>query len=281
MQVKKILQAYGIKPRKKMGQNFLVSYKYLNKIVESAHLCAEDWVIEIGAGIGNLTELFLPKTSRVIAVEQDERLVNILIHRLGSNPKLEVLKGDFLKVKIEEFCSPRLKIIGNPPYYFTSKLVEKLIYEQKYFNSAFLSFQKEYVERMVANPGGKQYGRLSIFVQSFFNCQILFKIPKTAFYPQPEVDSIFISLIPKKDINVDVEKLGIITQEFFSSRRKKISTIIKNSERLNSWNMEKVLDKVGIDVDLRPEIISVEKYIEIANALRKKEKEKEYVSRTF
>ncbi len=281
MQVRKILQAYGIKPRKKMGQNFLVSYKYLNKIVESAHLRAEDWVMEIGAGIGNLTELLLSKTSRVIAIERDERLVNVLIHRLGNNPNLEILKGDFLKVKIKDFYSPRLKIIGNPPYYLASKLIEKLISEQKYFNSAFLSFQKEYVERMVANPGGKQYGRLSVFVQSFFNCQILFKIPKTVFYPQPEVDSIFISLIPKKDISVDVEKLEIITREFFSNRRKKISTIIKNSEKLSLGDMERILDRVGVNEDLRPEIISVENYIKIANFLREKERGGEYASRTF
>lgn len=279
MQVKKILQVYGIKPRKRMGQNFLVSYKYLNKIVESAHLCAEDWVIEIGAGIGNLTELLLSKTAQVIAVERDGRLVNVLIHRLGSNPNLDILKEDFLKVKIKNFCSHRLKIIGNPPYYFASRLIEKLVHEQKYFHSAFLSFQKEYVERMIANPGGRQYGRLTVFVQSFFDCQVLFKIPKIAFYPQPEVDSIFISLIPKKDVNVDVEKLEIITQEFFSSRRKKVSTIIKNSKRLSSWNMDKVLDQLEVDTNIRPEIIPVEKYIEIANFLRNKEKV--YASHTF
>jgi len=124
MQVKKILAKYNIKPRRRLGQNFLVSQKYLRKIVEYLPLTPQDTVLEIGAGVGNLTELLLEKTSRVIAVELDGVLTSVLAELLGQNKKLEILHRDFLKVDIKNI-STSLKIVGNPPYNFVTQIINR------------------------------------------------------------------------------------------------------------------------------------------------------------
>ena len=271
MEVKKILTKYNIKPRRRLGQNFLVSQKYLRKIVEYLPLTPQDTVLEIGAGVGNLTELLLEKTSRVIAVELDGVLTSVLAELLGQNKKLEILHRDFLKVDIKNI-SASLKIVGNPPYYFASRLIEKLITDRAYFSCAYLSLQREYVERMLAVPGSKKYGRLSVFVQSFFECEELFKIPRSAFYPPPDVDSVFISLIPKKNINIDSNILEAITRDFFSKRRKKLSSIIKNSKLSIPSEMERMLKNLDIDINHRPEVIPVEKFHKMVEILKGKER---------
>jgi 16S rRNA (adenine1518-N6/adenine1519-N6)-dimethyltransferase len=270
MQVKKILIDYNIKPRKRLGQNFLVSQKYLKKIVEYSSLDSEDIVVEIGAGIGNLTELLLGKVSKVIAVEQDGRLVSVLKELLGENKKLEILNKDFLKVDIKNIAKDNIKIIGNPPYYFSSRLIGKLIADRMYFNCACLSFQKEYVERMIARAGSKIYGRLSVFVQSFFECHPLFKIPRSAFYPPPDVDSIFVKLVPRKGVHVNPALVEKVTREIFTTRRKKLSSIIRNSKLFEFSEMKEILEQLNINLNDRPESISIEKFHAIIEILAQK-----------
>ncbi|MDP8233755.1 MAG: 16S rRNA (adenine(1518)-N(6)/adenine(1519)-N(6))-dimethyltransferase RsmA [Candidatus Saelkia tenebricola] len=271
MQVKKVLREFNIRPKKRLGQNFLISQHHLEKIMKVTNLSRNDVVLEIGPGVGNLTELLLENTKKVISVEKDEVLVEVLNQIFQSNKKLKIIKGDFLNINLRKIYKTEkklLKVIANPPYYISTQIIEKLINERKYYKTAFLSFQKEYVQRMLATPATKNYGRLTIFTQVYLNVEFLFKIPKSVFYPVPVVDSMFISIRPKKVTKVKNENgLHIVTREFFCKRRKKISTILKNSSMLPTVKINRSLSDLNIDPNSRPEELSVSDYINIANSL--------------
>lgn len=272
MQVKEILREFNIRPKKRLGQNFLISSYYLDKIVKTAQLKSIDVVVEIGAGVGNLTEILMLQAGKVVAVEKDENLFNVLSKLYGKNKEVKLIKNDFLNINLSNFYKAegvKVKIFGNPPYYISTALIEKLITEKNYYQVAYLSFQKEYAERLLAKPRTKNYGRLTIFAQSFLDIKSLFKIPKNAFYPKPEVDTIFISLKPKADIQVkNYKNLDILTREFFQRRRKKIAKIVKDSILLKEKGIESALKLSGINLDLRPEELSVSDYIGISNILK-------------
>ena len=271
MQVKKVLREFHIKPRKRLGQNFLSSTYHLGKIVKSAGLNRRDVVVEIGSGIGNLTELLLERVKKVISVEKDENLVEVQKQIFAANKKLEFINDDFLKIDLSKiFKSEKqlFKIVANPPYYISTQIIEKLIDYRCYYKEAFLSLQKEYVQRMTASSGTKNYGRLTVFTQVYLDIDILFKIPKGVFYPAPCVDSVFIAVRPKEKTGLKNRgKLELIIREFFSSKRKKISTILKNSSVLPDTQINKVLSCLNIDLNFRPEELSVSDYVNIANLL--------------
>jgi len=271
MQVKKVLREFNIKPRKRLGQNFLTSPYHLEKIIESAGLNKHDVVVEIGPGIGNLTELLLERSKKVISVEKDGVLIEVLKQIFASNKKLKFINEDFLKTDLRKiFKSEKqlLKIVANPPYYISTQIIEKLIDYGDCYKEAFLSLQKEYVQRMTASPRTKNYGRLTIFTQVYLDIELLFKIPKSVFYPAPVVDSVFIAIRPKKKTGLkNNKKLDIISREFFSSKRKKISTILKSFSVLPKVRMNKILSRLNIDSNSRPEELSVSDYVNIANLL--------------
>ncbi len=271
MQVKAILRQFRITPKKKLGQNFLISKRHLERIAGVCALNQKDIVIEIGSGVGNLTAEIAKTAAFVYAVEKDSSLSHVLNSLYSENENIKIINEDFLETKISAFSSPGYnlpKIIGNPPYYLSTQLIEKLIKEEDLFQCAFLSLQKEYVKRMLAKPGTKSYGRLTIFVQSFLEIKSLFTLSKNLFFPIPEVDSIFVSLTPRTDIRIKSEQcLDSLTREFFQKRRKKISGIIKNSKKFSNIKMFDILSGLGIDSNLRPEELEVSDYINIANLM--------------
>jgi len=271
MQVKKVLREFNIKPRKRLGQNFLFSSYHLEKIIKSAGLNRYDVVVEIGSGVGNLTELLLERVKRVISVEKDGHLVEVQKQIFALNKKLEFINEDFLRIDLRKiFKSEKqfLKIVANPPYYISTQIIEKLIDYEDCYKEAFLSLQKEYVQRMLAKPGTKDYGRLTIFTQAYLDVESLFKIPKSVFYPVPRVDSVFIAVRPKGKTGLkNKKKLDLISREFFSNKRKKINTILKNSSVLSEMRIDRVLSSLSIDLNSRPEELSVPDYIKIANLL--------------
>ncbi|MDP8253937.1 MAG: 16S rRNA (adenine(1518)-N(6)/adenine(1519)-N(6))-dimethyltransferase RsmA [Candidatus Kaelpia aquatica] len=266
MYLKDILKQYNVKPNKRLGQNFLISEYHLNKIIDSMAIEDGGSILEIGSGSGNLTRVLAKDATSVIAIEKDVRLFDVLTDIFKESPNVSLINADFLAIDLKSYFNKYglLRIVGNLPYYISTQIIEKIIENRKIIKDGYLMLQREYVERMIAVSGSKKYGRLSIFAQTFLNLKRLFKVPKSCFYPQPKVDSYFISFNIKDDCIIeDAALLSLVTSEFFQKRRKKITTIIKNSKILTGLNIASVMYNLGIDLNQRPEQLSVCKYIDI------------------
>lgn len=219
----KYLKKYRIKPRKRLGQNFLVDCGVLEKLLRYMNPDTSDVVLEIGAGIGTVTEKLAEKCRRIIAVEIDKKLFNILEKRFHDVGNVKLLNIDFLKMEL-----PRVnKIFSNIPYSFSSDILIKLLKENK-FDKAILVFQKEFVERLMAEPGTKKYGRLSVFVKIFSNIEAKDIIPRYAFYPVPEVDSRILIVYPKEVNLQDIQLFESFTSLIFSQRRRTLYSALKH-----------------------------------------------------
>lgn len=187
---KLILKKHGIKPKRKLGQNFIIDRDVLEREISYADVNESDTVLEIGPGVGTLTELLSKYAGKVFAVETDARMAEILRERAFGN--VEIIKGDFLKIELPEFD----KVVSNIPYSISSPLTFRLLSQG--FEVAILAYQKEFAERMVANPGERNYSRLSVATYYFANAEILETLPPDAFYPAPDVESAIIKLTPKR-----------------------------------------------------------------------------------
>ena len=204
-ETRRILRAYGIRPRRSLGQNFLIDEGVLNRMITYASVCGDDTVLEIGSGLGFLTERLAKVAGQVIAVEVDPKLVKVLTHRLRSYGNVRILCGNILKIPIPAFD----KVVSVPPYSISSPLLFWLL--KRNFKCAVLLFQEEFGRRMAAQPGTGDYGRLTVAVYYYTDVELLDLIPKELFWPPPKVNSIIVRLRPKKTpFHVDSE------EEFFS-----------------------------------------------------------------
>ncbi len=185
-----ILKKHGIKPSKRLGQNFLVDRDVLLREISYADVKPSDTILEIGPGIGTLTELLVKNAKKVYAVETDARMIEVLKDRFKE--KLEIIKGDFLKIELPRFD----KVVSNIPYSISSPLTFSLLSHK--FEVAVLAYQKEFAMRMVAKPGEKNYSRLSVATYYHANAEILEVLPPEAFYPAPEVESAVVKLTPRR-----------------------------------------------------------------------------------
>ncbi|HID17612.1 TPA: ribosomal RNA small subunit methyltransferase A [Candidatus Bathyarchaeota archaeon] len=212
----------GLKLRKRLGQHLLVNEGVLARLVEYAEIGSNDTILEAGAGLGNLTSLIAKRAGKVIAVEKDRRMAEILKRKFaGSN--VEVIEGDILKIKLPRFN----KILANIPYYISSKFIILILNWN--FDLAVLTLQKEFAERLVAEPGTKEYGRLTVAVGRKMEVEILEIISRNAFFPRPKVDSTVVRLKPKLDAaNVDEMLFEEITRGLFNQRRRKLQTVLLN-----------------------------------------------------
>ncbi len=203
------------RPSQRLGQNFLKDQAIAGWIVSSACLGQNDTVFEPGAGHGVLTRLLHKRAGRVIAVEKDPYLASHLRIMFKKHPSVEVVEGDFLKVPLPRFN----KVVGTPPYYLSSKLI--LFLTASRFNEAFLVFQKEFGERLLAQPGTRDYGRLSVTAQRMLRVESLMPIPRTAFEPAPKVDSMLLAITPKP-VREDVDKglFDELVRGIFTQRRR-------------------------------------------------------------
>ncbi|MEW6069138.1 MAG: 16S rRNA (adenine(1518)-N(6)/adenine(1519)-N(6))-dimethyltransferase RsmA [Candidatus Thermoplasmatota archaeon] len=214
----------GIRAIKRLGQNFLTDEKIAERIVGYANLNSEDTVLEIGPGLGTLTELIAKKSKLVIGIEKDKRLADYLKARKINN--LKIINADVLEIDFPEFN----KIVSNLPYQISSQLTFKILNYK--FEKAILCFQKEFAYRLVAEPYSKDYSRLTVNTYYRAHCKILEIIPRTAFYPQPKVESAIVELIPHKAKPfrlVNEQVFNNLVNICFSHRRKKISSIISNN----------------------------------------------------
>ena len=211
IKTQELVKKYNFKFSKSLGQNFLVDDSVLNDIVSGAEVSENDFVIEIGPGVGTLTAQILKKAKRVTAVELDNDLIPILQQELGDNPKFQLIHKDALKVDFNEVIGDEesVKLVANLPYYVTTPIIVKLLKEQYNFKSLTIMIQKEVAERIDAEPNCKDYGSLSVLVQYYCNTSIVRKVPPSCFIPRPKVDSIVIRLdkLSEPKVKVENEKL--------------------------------------------------------------------------
>jgi 16S rRNA (adenine1518-N6/adenine1519-N6)-dimethyltransferase len=229
----KILNKEGIKLDKRKGQNYLVDKNVLSSIIQSADLSTKDIVLEVGAGIGNLTIPLAKNAGKVIAVEQDRTIASILIKRLKELQiaNVEVIIGDATKIKFPKFN----KVVANLPYKISSPITFKIL---KYdFEFAILMYQLEFAERMIAKPGDSNYSRLSVMINFYTYIEMLFKVSNNVFLPKPKVSSAVVKLTPKNEVDVD-EFLSNVTRALFQHKRKKVRNAL-----MDSFHEIGVLDK--------------------------------------
>jgi len=222
-ETRKILKMYGLKPRKKLGQNFTICPKLIDKLIQYASISRDDIVLEIGAGIGTLTIELARRASKIIAVEIDARLVEILKFRLKDYGNVEILHGDIIKMELPKFD----KTVSNLPFNLSSPITFKLA-EKPIFQCAVLTYQKEFAERMVAKPGTEEYGRLTVTANFFFEVEMLDVISRRCFYPPPEVDAAIVRLKPKRMKNItELDKFFLeLVKYLFSQRNRKVERAV-------------------------------------------------------
>ncbi|CCQ93252.1 dimethyladenosine 16S ribosomal RNA transferase [[Clostridium] ultunense Esp] len=272
--IREILDKYGFEFSKSLGQNFLIDGNIVRKIGQEGNITKEDYVLEIGPGIGTLTEELALNAKKVVAVELDKSLLPILDETLRDYPNIEIIHGDILRVDInrlieEKMAGGPIKVVANLPYYVTTPIIAKLIEEDLNIESIIIMIQKEVAHRIVASPGSKQYGSLSVFVKFYTQPEILIPVPKTVFMPQPKVDSAVIRLNIKRDLpEIDREIFFQVVKAAFSKRRK----TILNSLSSNSWGLDKeeikeVLKGANIPLQERAENLKIEDFIKISKTL--------------
>lgn len=212
----------GIRLKKKLGQHLLLNDEVRHRIVDYANISDKNIVLEIGAGTGDLTSTIKERARKVIAIEKDKDLVNILKERFSNESNVEIIEGDVLKIDLPHYD----KSVSTPPYNISSKLIFLLLNRE--CERIIITLQKEFAERLIARPGSRNYGRLTVMTECKAKVKLLEYISKSNFYPQPKVDSAIVSIFPRKDVNnfVKNELFNEFVRILFSQRRKRVRKVI-------------------------------------------------------
>lgn len=272
--IRKELRELGLTPRKRWGQHFLVDRNLLSRVIRTAELEKEDVVLEIGPGLGEMTLALARQVKKVIAVEIDRKLVKILKEKTADFSNIMVIEADVLKIRFEQLGRQGhqpLKVVANLPYQISTPLLFRFIESRDLFSSLTLTLQREVAERMIASPGGKDYGPLSIFTQSVSDLSIQFYIKPSAFFPPPKVESAVIHMVWKERPFVKPEAQGWfkkVVKGCFSYRRKRLINALRHADLLLPEDLEKRIEKIGIDPQRRPETLTIQEFVSLADALR-------------
>ena len=273
---KEIIRQYEIKPRKKMGQSFLLDQNIIRRIAQTAQVTKNDIVVEIGAGIGVLTEDLAQNADSLIAVELDNKLVEVLNDKLLKYNNVQIYAGDILRFNfgaMQTDGQKKIKVVGNVPYNISSPVLFHLLANRQEIDSFVLMLQKEVVERLVAPPGGKSYGVPSVILQMFADVEKVFDVPASCFYPRPKVESSVIKGFFRKKPLVELadEEFFIrLVRDSFAQRRKMLINNLKVSRLLSELaetDIKSALDSVGIDARRRGETLSVKEFGNLSNLL--------------
>lgn len=258
-----ILKKFKLRAVKGLGQNFLIDAEVVRRIVEAAEICAGDEVLEIGAGIGTLTQGLLEAGANVTAVEIDKKLPAVLKETLAGYENFRLVEGDILKINLSELMPRRFKVVANLPYYITTQILLTLLEKNLPVTKIVTMVQREVAERMTAAPGSKIYGALSVAVQFRSEPKIAFDVPPKSFLPPPEVtSSVVVCDVRKLPFEVvDEDFFFKVVRTAFAQRRKTLA----NS--LATFGKEKILSS-GIDGTRRPETLSLAEFATLANFLR-------------
>jgi dimethyladenosine transferase len=273
-----IIKKYGFKMTKSLGQNFLINENILDKIIESADISSDDVVLEIGTGIGTLTQRLCENAKKVIAVEIDKNLIPILNETLSDYDNITIINKDILKTDINEelknlSVNQKIKVVANLPYYITTPIIMKVLEDKVNVDCMVLMLQKEVADRMNATPSTKDYGSLSIAVQYYCDTDIICKVPKSSFIPEPNVDSLVLKLVvnEKRKVEINDEELFFkIVRGSFSKRRKTILNSLSNYEDLGDKDkIQKLLEISEIDSKRRGETLSIYEFANLAKNYEK------------
>lgn len=275
-----VLQKYHFNFQKKFGQNFLIDTHVLEKIIVAADVTKDDFVLEIGPGIGTMTQYLCEHARAVAAVEIDKNLIPILGDTLGAYDNVEIINQDILKVDIRKLADEKnggrpIKVVANLPYYITTPIIMGLFESHVPIDSITVMVQKEVADRMQVGPGTKDYGALSLAVQYYAAPEIVAIVPPNCFMPRPKVGSAVIRLTRHKEppVQVEDEKLMFrIIRASFNQRRKTLANGLKNSGELTLSKevIEESITELGVPVTIRGEALSLAQFAELSNIILKK-----------
>lgn len=276
-----IMKKYGITANKKLGQNFLIDDNAIDAIVNSSKISKEDLVIEIGPGLGTLTKPLLESAGKVICIELDTRMIEILEDRFKLYDNFELINNDVLKVDLNKLISENkhetikhAKVVANLPYYITTPIIMKLLEERLDIESITVMIQKEVADRLVAKPGEVNTGAITYAINYYTKPSRIYEVDKTSFIPAPEVNSTIIKLDVLKTPSVKVENEELmfkIIKSAFMQKRKTLLNSLTNSNLFgNKDEIEKILQEFNIDLKIRGEKLTLAEYAQIADYLNKK-----------
>ena len=278
-ETKFIMKKYNIKANKNLGQNFLVSSDAINQIVNSGEIEKDDLIIEIGPGLGTLTKELLERAKKVICVELDNKMVEILNERFSLYNNLEILNQDILKTDLKEIIKKEktqnnikdVKIIANLPYYITTPIIMKLLEEKLDLKSITVMIQKEVAERLIATPGEKNTGAITYTVYYYAEAKKITEVPNTSFIPEPEVTSEVIRLDIRKNPPVEtknIEMMFKIIKNAFMQRRKTLLNSLTNTKIFkNKEEGTKILKTLNLNENIRAEELTLKNFAEITDLL--------------
>lgn len=278
--VKEIIEKHQFRFSKGLGQNFLIDDNILDKIVEGAEITEDDVVIEVGPGIGTLTQHIAETAKKVVAIEIDDRLIPILEETLGEYDNVSIVHGDVLKVDLkalikEHFGDQKPKVVANLPYYVTTPIIMRFLEESIPVSDLVVMIQKEVADRMVSDPNCKEYGALSVAVQYYSEPRIVTKVPPSVFIPQPKVESTVIRLrvLENPKVQVQNHKLFFNTlKSGFGKRRKTLLNALSSGNLgMGKDAIREALEESGIEPRRRAESLSIEEFAKLANTLAEKQ----------
>ncbi len=284
-ETKFILNKYKIQANKSLGQNFLVNDNVIDEIIENANIDSNDLVIEIGPGLGVLTNRLIQNAYKVIAIELDERMVRIITDRFKLYDNLKIINNDVLKVDLTSLIEQEkkeaedkgikienVKIVANLPYYISTPIIIKLLEQKLNINEIIVMVQKEVADRLTAKTGTRLSGAITYMVDYYSLAESIIKVDKTSFIPSPKVDSEVIKLSIRKEPKVQVEdekKFFELIQRVFSQRRKTLANVLINYNYIEDKQTAiETLKNIGLDENTRGESLSLEKFVEINNCLK-------------
>lgn len=276
-----LVKKHGFKFTKSLGQNFLIDDNIVDKIVAGAGIGPEDKIIEVGPGIGTLTREMASRAQNLMAVEIDKNLIPILEDTLEDYDNVKIVNEDIIKADIRGLIDENLgggpvKLVANLPYYITTPIIMRFLEEGINVTDIVVMVQKEVAERMNAQPGGKDFGALSVAVQYYCDTEIVAKVPRHLFVPQPNVDSIVIALRvrPERKYKVDDEGLYFkVVKAAFGQRRKTLLNSISSMGNLAKDQVKEALEEAGIDPKRRGETLSLDEFAILSNVIGNKLKE--------
>ncbi|MBE5821896.1 MAG: 16S rRNA (adenine(1518)-N(6)/adenine(1519)-N(6))-dimethyltransferase RsmA [Clostridiales bacterium] len=275
---REIMRKYGVVAEKRLGQNFLIDENAIAEIVRSSNISNNDLIIEIGPGLGTLTEKLVEKAGKVICIELDRRMISILEDRFKDCNNIQIIYGDILKINLKELLEENsqfenVRVVANLPYYITTPIIMKLLEEKLNIDTITIMIQKEVADRIVALPGGKDYGVLTLSTSYYASSEIVVQVSHEGFIPAPKVDSTVVLLKVYKKPIYDIKDetlLFNIIKGGFIQRRKMFANSIESC--LKKYNIDKetfkqILDKYDIDETRRAETLSMNDFINISNEI--------------
>lgn len=273
-EVKQMLTKYDVSVKKQFGQNFLMDNNIINKICDVSNISKEVNVIEIGPGLGFLTQELKERANKVMCYEIDPEMVKVVTNRFESDHNVIIKYQDFLKANIDKDIEKYLSdkpviVVANLPYYITTAILIKILEESKYIKQMTVMMQLEVADRICGKPSTKDYNSLSVLMQYYTTCKLAIKVGKTCFYPEPNVDSAVVLIKHKEEIintAFNEEYFKKFNRIVFAQRRKTLANNLKSGFGYNKELIEEILTKNNISLTIRTEALSVEQIVQLSNA---------------